>query len=111
MRMDQLFFAKSLSYWGQAVAKSLSGPPPDLLAGRVFSCHMALLLRRSDIEVSGWLCLSCTNLELFIPTYIQPLGRLSLLSRGASHATCEAMPFSTLPVSTAVSVDIMSSRL
>ena len=62
MRMDQLLFAKSLSYLGQAVAKSLSGPPPDLLAGRVFSCHMALLLRRSDIEVSGWLCLSCTKL-------------------------------------------------
>ena len=71
MRMDQLFFAKSLSYWGQAVAKSLSGPPPDLLAGRVFSCHMALLLRRSDIEVSGWLCLSCTRLGA-LHTHIHP---------------------------------------
>ena len=71
MRMDQLWFAKSISYWGQAVAKSLSGPPPGLHAGRVFSCHMALLLRRSDIEVSGWLCLSCARLGA-LHTHIHP---------------------------------------
>ena len=51
------------------------------------------------------------NLDLFIPTYIQALGRLSLSQRCKSRKACEAMPFSTLPVSTAVSVDIMSSRL
>ena len=110
--MDQLFFAKSLSYWGQAVAKSLSGPPPDLLAGRVFSCHMALLLRRSDIEVSGWLCLSCTSLGALHTHIHLNVGKAQpVVQRCKSRKACEAMPFSTLPVSTAVFVDIMSSRL
>ena len=53
---------KAFLVGAQAVAKPLSAPPPGLHAGRVFSCHMALLLRRSDIEVSGCLCLSYTNL-------------------------------------------------
>ena len=78
MSAVQLWLAKRLLVGGQAVAKSLSAPPPGLLAGRVFSCHMALLL--------------------------------SLLSqRCKSRKACEAMPFSTLPVSTAVSVDIAKS--
>ena len=62
---------KAFLVGAQAVAKSLSGPPPGLHAGRVFSCHMALLLRRSDIEVSGWLCLSCTKLGS-LHTHIHP---------------------------------------
>ena len=53
---------KAFLVGGPSDPKSLSGPRPGLLAVRVFSCHMALLLRRSDIEVSGWLCLSCTKL-------------------------------------------------
>ena len=42
---------------------------PGLLAGRVFSCQIALLLRRSDIEASGWLCLSCAKLALHSPMH------------------------------------------
>ena len=62
---------KAFLVGAQAVAKPLSGPPPGVHAGRVFSCHMALLLRRSDIEASGWLCLSCTSLGA-LHTHIHP---------------------------------------
>ena len=50
---------------------SLSGAPPGLHAGRVFSCHMGLLLRRSDIEASGCLCLSYTKLGALYDTVAQ----------------------------------------
>ena len=42
--------------------KSVSGAFPVLLAGRVCSCQIAVLLRRSDIEASRLICLSCAKL-------------------------------------------------
>ena len=41
--------------------KSVSGATPGLLAGRVFSCQIALLLRRSDMEAFRLICMSCAH--------------------------------------------------
>ena len=41
--------------------KSVSGATPGLLAGRVFSCQIVLLLRRSDMEAFWLICMSCAH--------------------------------------------------
>ena len=53
--------------------KSVSGATPGLLAGRMCSCQIALLLRRSDMEAFRLICMSCAHLHLSTATCIEPL--------------------------------------
>ena len=53
--------------------KSVSGATPGLLADRGFSCQIALLLRRSDMEAFRLICMSCAHLHLSTATCIEPL--------------------------------------
>ena len=53
---------KAFRVGGRKVTKSVSGTPPGGFAGRVFSCQISVLLRRSHFEVCPIICLSCAKL-------------------------------------------------
>ena len=73
MRMDQLWFAKSISYWGQAVAKSLSGPPFSFLffvLGRKKSKHLVFLVLFEFLNT--WKPRNLKDLVFFFVFFLRP---------------------------------------